>query len=140
MICLISIYYNFAWCINLEKYSENITDKSVLMKKYYKPDFSILFNRIKGIRRPVKNDLIIALLDGCWHSERDLVRLSKRQRHLGGHLGPVTLGTMFSSLNHMLKSNYVERQFIDGEMHYKITDNYVGLSRAAYNKFRFTLK
>jgi len=110
------------------------------MKKFYKPDFSVLFKKIKGIQTPVKNDLLIALLDGEYHSDRELIRLAKAQRHLGGHMGAVTLATMMSSLNNMLKSEYVEKRFIDDRLYYKISDNFVGLSRAAYNKFIFNLK
>ncbi len=110
------------------------------MKKFYKPDFSVLFKKIKGIQTPVKNDLLIALLDGEYHSERELIRLAKAQRHLGGYMGVVTLATMMSSLNNMLKSEYVEKRFIDDRLHYKISDNFVGLSRAAYNKFIFNLE
>jgi len=55
-------------------------------------------------------------------------------------MGAVTLGTMVNSLNHTLRNNYVEKKLIDGKMHYKISDNYVGLTRAAYNKYRFKLK
>jgi len=84
------------------------------MKKFYKPDFSVLFKKIKGIETP--------------------------QRHLGGYMGAVTLATMMSSLNNMLKSEYVEKRFIDDRLYYKISDNFVGLSRAAYNKFIFNLE
>lgn len=110
------------------------------MKKYYKPDFSVLFKKIRGIETPVKNDLLIALLDGEFHSDRELIRLAKEQRHLGGHMGEVTLATIMNSLNNMLKSEYVEKRFLDGKLYYKISDNFVGLSRAAYNKFIFNLE
>ena len=128
-------------CLNLEKYNENNIEKSVLMEKYYKPDFSIIFNKIKGIRTPVKNDLLITLsTDGQWHSETRILRKVKAQKHLGGQFGAVTLATMMESFNNLLKSNYVEKQFINGEMNYKIADNYVGLTRAAYNKHQFSIE
>jgi len=122
----------------LDKIPEYQTDKSSIIKKYYKPNYSILFNKIKGIQTPVKNDLIIALMDGTWHSESNLVRLAKRQQYR--YMGIVTLGTMINSLNQLLKSNYVEKQIINSEMYYKISDNYIGLTRAAYNRNRFNLK
>ena len=122
----------------MDKIPEYQTDKSSIINKYYKPNYSILFNKIKGIQTPVKNDLIIALMDGTWHSESNLVRLAKRQQYR--YMGIVTLGTMINSLNQLLKSNYVEKQIINSEMYYKISDNYIGLTRAAYNRNRFNLK
>jgi hypothetical protein len=106
--------------------------RDLIIKKYYKPDFSILFNKIKGINTPIKNDILMALLDGDWHSETELIRLAKRLGTV--YVGAVTIGTMVNSLNNMLKNNYLEKQFFHGEMYYKISDNYVGLTRAAYNK------
>lgn len=107
----------------------------MLLKKYYKEEYSALFNKIKGIRTPVKNDIITSLLDGKWHSERDLIRMAKKQQY--NYLGAVTLGTMVSSINNVVKSNYVEKEFIAGAMHYKISENYIGLTRAAYTKYSF---
>ena len=90
---------------------------------FYKPNYSILFNKIKDIKAPIKNEILIALLDGQWHSELELIRITKKQH---GYIGAVTLGTMVNSLNHMIKNNYLEKK-----------DNYVGLTRAAY---RFDVK
>ena len=117
----------------MEEHPEYKIDKSTNTNRYYKPNYSILFKKIKDIQTPVKNDLIIALMDGNWHSESDLVRITRKQ-HLYRYMGIVTLGTMVNSLNHLLKSNYVEKRFINGGMYYKIADNYVGLTRAAYNR------
>jgi len=114
----------------------NIENESMdLMKEFYKPSYSHLLNKIKDIRTPIKNDILKLLLDGQWHSEREIVREAKKQQYMGA----VTLGTMVRSLNHSLKNNYVESKFIDGTLHYKISDNYVGLSRAAYSKYRFKI-
>ena len=115
----------------------NSFEQSKLLKKYYKPDFSQLFNKIKNIKTPVKKEILIRLLDGNWHSELDLIRIAKKQQQF---MGAVTLGTMIISLNHTLKNDYVQRQVIDGKMCYKISDNYVGLTRAAYNKFKYNLE
>ena len=120
----------------MENPSDIENNNDDLIQNYYKPNYSILFNKIRDIRTPIKNDLLIALLDGNWHSERDLIRMAKRQKH--SYIGSVTLGTMISSLNHMLNSNYVEKKIVDGELYYKISDNYVGLTRAAYNKYCFS--
>ena len=125
--------------MNLEEFpSEENLKRDLIMKKYYKPDFSILFNKIKEINTPIKNDLLIALLDGEWHSETELIRLAKKLGTV--YVGAVTLGTMVNSLNNMLKNNYLEKQFFNGEMYYKISDNYVGLTRAAYNKSMESLR
>ena len=47
------------------------------------------------------------------------------------------MGTMVNSLNKLLKNDYVEKRISEGKMYYKISDNYVGLTRAAYNKQKF---
>ena len=119
---------------NLE--NSNNLSKSALLKQYYKPDFKNLFNKIKGSKAPVKNDILMSLLDGQWHSETELIRIAKKQQQ---YLGSVTLGTMVHLLNQNLANNYVQKQNINGEMYYKITDNYIGLTRAAYTKYRFSI-
>ncbi|MFW9866310.1 MAG: hypothetical protein ACFFEN_09465 [Candidatus Thorarchaeota archaeon] len=96
---------------------------------FYKPDYSLLFNKIKDIKTPIKNEILIALLDGQWHSELELIRVTKK-RH--GFVGAVTLGTMINSLNHSIKNNYLQRKVVNNKLYYKISDNYVGLTRAAY--------
>ena len=96
---------------------------------YYKPGYSILFNKIKDIKTPIKNEILMALLDGHWHSELELIRITKKQH---GYIGAVTLGTMIISLNHMIKNNYLEKKLVNSKLYYKISDNYVGLTRAAY--------
>ncbi|MHA2390457.1 MAG: hypothetical protein ACXAEX_00670 [Promethearchaeota archaeon] len=101
---------------------------------YYKPDYSILFNKIKDIKTPIKNEILRALLDGQWHSELELVRITKRQRQ---YMGAVTLGMMVNNLNTALRNNYLQKKVINGKMFYKLNDNFVGLTRAAY---RFEVK
>jgi hypothetical protein len=96
---------------------------------YYKPNYSNLFNKIKDINTPIKNEILMALLDGQWHSELELIRATKKQHEF---IGAVTLGTMVSSLNHYIKNNYLQKKIVNGKMYYKISDNYVGLTRAAY--------
>jgi hypothetical protein len=98
-------------------------------KRFYNPIYSILFNKIKDIKTPIKNDLLKSLLDGQWHSELELIRVTKKQY---GFVGAVTLGTMVNSLNHSIKNNYLQRKIIKEKLHYKISDNFVGLTRAAY--------
>jgi len=96
---------------------------------YYKPGYSILFNKIKDIKTPIKNEILMALLDGQWHSELELIRITKKQHE---YIGAVTLGTMINSLNHMINNNYLEKKLVNSKLYYKISDNYVGLTRAAY--------
>ncbi|MFW9879138.1 MAG: hypothetical protein ACFFG0_39165 [Candidatus Thorarchaeota archaeon] len=96
---------------------------------FYKPGYSVIFNKIKDIKTPIKNEILMALLDGQWHSELELIRITKKQH---GYIGAVTLGTMINSLNHMIKNNYLEKKLVNTKLYYKISDNYVGLTRAAY--------
>ncbi|MHA1294410.1 MAG: hypothetical protein ACTSQJ_17340 [Promethearchaeota archaeon] len=119
----------------MEKFTGSQINSNDLIKKYYKPSYMSLFNKIKKIQLPVKNEILMALLDGQWHSETELVRIAKKKQYMG----VVTLGTMISSLNQKIKSSYLERQNINGEMYYKISENYIGLTRAAYSKYRLTI-
>jgi len=97
--------------------------------RFYKPNYSNLFNRIKDIKTPIKNEILVALLDGQWHSELELIRVTKKQY---GFIGAVTLGTMIHSMNKFIKNNYLQKKIVNGNLFYKISDNYVGLTRAAY--------
>jgi len=112
--------------------SNNSFEQTKILKKYYKPDYSQLFNKIRDIKAPIKKEILIGLIDGVWHSELDLIRIAKKQQK---YMGAVTLGTMINSLNHSLKNDYVEKKVVNGKLYYKISDNYVGLTRAAYNKY-----
>jgi hypothetical protein len=103
--------------------------EEITKKDFYKPNYSILFNKIKDIKAPIKNEILIALLDGQWHSELELIRITKKRHEF---IGAVTLGTMIISLNHMIKNNYLEKKVVNSKLYYKISDNYVGLTRAAY--------
>ncbi|MHA1885328.1 MAG: hypothetical protein ACXAAI_14620 [Promethearchaeota archaeon] len=98
-------------------------------KKYYRPSYSVLFNKIKDIKTPIKTEILRALLDGQWHSELELIRITKRQQK---YMGAVTLGMMINNLNVALKNNYIETKYVNGKLFYKCNDNYVGLTRAAY--------
>jgi len=116
-----------------EKINENDISAAELMKDYYKPDYSKLFNKIKDIKRPIKNDILMALLDGKWHSETELIRIAKKKQGGSPFIGSVTLGTIMHSINQNVSEHYLEKKSMqDGKMYYKISDNYVGLSRAAY--------
>jgi len=110
----------------------NSFEQAKILKKYYRPDYSQLFNKIRDIKAPIKKEILIGLIDGVWHSELDLIRIAKKQHK---YMGAVTLGTMIHALNHSLKNDYLEKKVVNGKLYYKISDNYVGLTRAAYNKY-----
>ena len=112
---------------------ENNLKKSEILKEGLKQYDSNLFNKIKGIKTPVKNELLITLLDGEWHSETELIRIAKKEHK---YAGPVLVGTMINSLNSSFKTSYLKRKIINGEIHFKISDNYVGLTRAAYTRYQ----
>ena len=115
--------------------SNNSFEQAKILKKYYKPDYSQLFNKIRDIKAPIKKEILIGLIDGVWHSELDLIRVAKQKWK---YMGAVTLATMIHSLNHSLKSDYFQKKVVNGKLFYKISDNYVGLTRAAYNKYTAT--
>lgn len=105
------------------------------MKIHFKPEYSNLFNKIKEVE-PVKNDILMTLLDGQWHFENELINIIRKQHY---YVGSVTLGTMVQSLNHDLNSNYLLKKISNGRVYYKLSDNYIGLTRAAYTKYRFII-
>ena len=109
-----------------EKLDENIKIQD--KKNQYD---SNLFNKIKGIKTPVKNALLMTLLDGEWHSESELIRIAKKQRN---YAGAVLVGTMLNSINALSQQVLLKKTIVNGEWHFKISDNYVGLTRAAYTK------
>jgi len=118
------------------KFDEKELNISTLMKIYFKPEYSNLFKNIKGIRTPVKNDILIALLDGRWHSENELIKVIRKKYQ---YMGSVTLASMTSALNHDFKNNnYLQKKISNGKVLYKLSDNYVGLTRAAFTKYRFS--
>ena len=105
------------------------------MKIYFKPEYSNLFKKIKNINTPIKNDLLIAFLDGRWHSENEIIKVIKKKYK---YIGPVTLASMTSSFNRDFKiNNYLQKKIIDGQIFYKLSDNYKNLTRVAFTKYRF---
>ena len=111
---------------------DKIDDLSRIEDIYYKPNYTMLLNRIQKIKDARKNKLIEIMLDGEWHSENELVRFAKRF----GYIGVVTLSTMMGSLRKKIDSNFLIRKSIKNINYYKISDNYVGLCRAAYSGYR----
>ena len=63
---------------------QNDLKKSDILKQGLKQYDSTLFNKIKGIKTPVKNELLITLLDGEWHSETESIRIAKREHKYPG--------------------------------------------------------
>ncbi len=112
---------------------QNDITKSEILRESKKQYDSMLFNKIKDIKTPVKNELIITLLDGEWHSETELIRIAKK-KHV--YAGSVLVGTMINSLNSSFKTSYLKRKILNGEIHFKISDNYVGLTRAAFTRYQ----
>jgi len=119
--------------IKVDNITGNDFKKSDILKEGLKQYDSTLFNKIKEIKTPVKNELLMTLLDGEWHSETELIRIAKREHK---YAGPVLVGTMINSLNSSFKTSYLKRKIIGGEIHFKISDNYVGLTRAAYTRYQ----
>ena len=105
------------------------------MKIYFKPEYSNLFKKIQNIQTPVKNDLLVALLDGRWHSDNELLKIIRKKYQ---YVGSVTLASITSALNRDFQTNnYLQKKIVSGKVSYKLSDNYLGLTKAAYTRFRF---
>lgn len=116
--------------------SEKSLNISMLMRILYKPEYSNLFNKIKDIKTPAKNHILISLLDGAWHNQYDILRITRKQEG-SSYLGSVTLSTMIEALNSLNGNNkYLKKKIVNGKIYYKLSDNYLGLTRAVFTKFR----
>ena len=115
---------------NFEDKELNIT---TLMKIQFKPEYSNLFRKIKNIEIPVKNHILMALLDGNWHTESEILRITRKQND---SIGAVTLSSMINTLNLQTVNSYLQKKIVNGRLYYKISDNYLGLTKAAFTKFR----
>lgn len=116
----------------LKKKMDKVDDLSKIEEIYYKPNYTMLLNRIQRIKDVRKNRLIEIMLDGNWHSENELVRFAKRF----GYIGIVTLSTMMTSLKKKIDTNFLIRKSKNDMNYYKISDNYVGLARAAFADYK----
>ncbi len=112
---------------------------ATLMRICFKPKYTNIFQKIKEINTPEspKNNILMVLLDGQWHSENEIIRITRKQH---GYMGTVTLRVMISNINKNLTTNYLQKKIINGKVYYKLSDNYIGLTRAAYTKYRFIRK
>lgn len=116
--------------------SERNFNISMLMKILYKPEYSNLFNKIRDIRTPAKNHILICLLDGAWHNQYEILRITRKQDG-SSYLGSVTLSSMIEALNSLNGNNkYLKKKIVNGKIYYKLSDNYLGMTRAAFTKFR----
>ena len=97
-----------------------------------------VIQKIKDIKTPVKNDLLMALLDGRWHSENALLKIIRKTFQ---YVGSVTLASMTLAINKEFQTNnYLQKKIVNGQIYYKLSENYCGLTRAAYTKYRFIRK
>jgi hypothetical protein len=104
------------------------------MKIAFKPEYSNLFQKIKQIDMPVKNDILMSLLDGKWHTESEILKITRQKCK---YMGSITLTSMIDSLNGHAENEYLEKKNVNGRMFYKISDNYVALTRSAFMNFKF---
>ncbi len=117
----------------LDKFGKEL-NISTLMRIAFKPEYSNIFNKIKDIKAPVKNHILISLLDGKWHAESQILRIIRKQN---AYLGAVTLSSMINTLNQQTGNSYVQKKIVNGRVYYKISNNYIGLTKAAFTKFRY---
>lgn len=105
------------------------------LEPYYKPHYTDLLNRIQDIRDRAKTAVLQELADGQWHSQMDLMRVARRTRFIGD----VGFGMMLEQMRDMLGPDFMTCSIgPENERFFKIQDNYVGLTRAAYYKFDLT--
>ena len=123
----------------MENFNEKKFNMATLVKIWFKPEYTNIFQKIKKIKTPEspKNNILMVLLDGQWHSENEIIRITRKEHR---YMGTVTLGIMISNINKNLTTNYLQKKIIDGKVYYKLSDNYIGLTRAAYTKYRFVRK
>ncbi|TFG22767.1 MAG: hypothetical protein EU529_09470 [Promethearchaeota archaeon] len=123
----------------MENFNEKNFNMATLMRIYFKPKYTNIFQKIKEINTPEspKNNILMILLDGQWHSENEIIRITRKQH---GFMGTVTLQVMISNINKNLTTNYLQKRIVNGNIYYKLSDNYILLTRAAYTKYRFIRK
>lgn len=101
---------------------------------FFRPEYQVLFDRVRQIKDPVKLRILQQLLDGEWHNETELVRLAKKFRYMGS----VGLGILFEQIRRVVNDEFVEQEGVPKMPTYKrfkIKENYVGLTRAAFHTF-----
>ena len=123
----------------MEHFNEKNFNMATLMRICFKPKYTNIFQKIKEINtlESPKNNILMIMLDGKWHSANEIIRITRREHQ---YMGNVTLGVMISNINKNLTNNYLQKKIINGKVYYKLSDNYIGLTRAAYTKYRFIRK
>lgn len=102
------------------------------LEAYFKPHYTDLLFRIQEIRDRAKTAILQLLADGQWHSQMDLMRVARRTRFIG----EVGFGMMMEQLREMLGPDFLGCSTgPENERFFKIHDNYVGLTRAAYYRY-----
>ncbi len=117
----------------MDKVEDKELNITTLMKIQFKPEYSNMFRKIKNIEIPVKSHILMALLDGNWHTESEILRITRKQND---SIGAVTLSSMINTLNLQTVNSYLQKKIVNGRVYYKISDNYLGLTKAAFTKFR----
>lgn len=120
--------------IKLENSNNKEVNIASLMRIAFKPEYTNLFQKIKQIDAPVKNDILISLLDGKWHPESEILKITRQKCK---YMGSITLTSMVESLNGHAENDYLEKKNINGRIFYKISDNYISLTRSAFMNFNF---
>ena len=118
----------------MENFDNKELSITTLMKIQFKPEYSNMFRKINNIEIPVKNHLLMVMLDGAWHGENEILRIIRKQND---SIGSVTLSAMINTLNLQTGTSYLQKKIVNGRIYYKISDNYLGLTKAAFTKFRF---
>lgn len=103
------------------------------LKEFFQPIFKVFFDRVRQIKDPVKIRILQQLLDGNWHDENELVRLIKKYRFIG----PVGIGMLVEQIRRLVNEDFLlsGKGNIPTDSKYKLNDNYVGLTRAAFHTF-----
>lgn len=118
----------------LENFDDKKLNIATLMKIQFKPEYSNIYRKINDIKIPIKNHILMTLLDGKWHTENEILRITRKQND---SIGSVTLSSMVKNLNLQTVNSYLRKKMVNGRIFYKISDNYLGLTKAAFTKFRF---
>lgn len=116
-----------------EQKEKSLEEESVRYKKLIEEKGKEFLYNLRNIKDPAKSDVIKTLLDGEWHSEKELIRIAKKTRYMG----QVAFGMMMLSFEELVDTGFIQKEVINenGESEYKINDDFVGLARAAYYNY-----
>ena len=75
-----------------------------------------MYNKIKDIRTPAKKHILISLLDGAWHNQYEILRITRKQAG-SSYMGSVTLSSMIEALNSLNGDNkYLKKKIVNGKI------------------------